>query len=623
MSVREYVGARYVPLFVGEWDNSKTYEPLTVVTYQGNSYTSRQYIPVGVDIANADFWAPSGNYNAQIEQYRRDVWAFNGRITNLETIAEYQTGEFNIYELNSRYSLTLVQADGKNIVFECGDADASDSIDSFFVNHDVTHIDALIITHYHGDHYSGFDTVANYCDATTDIFVQMETSDANDDYSDYVTGRAFCDGVIATHGLKPSIIPLQGSVHEYGLVKLKFWNTNVAYCGAYDTAYGNTSRALDTSTTPATVSQISTLNNYSLVTRVEYGNNSYVDTGDIEGAAQERLAEFMQPCTVAKLPHHLVNRMGYLRFFDKLSPLAWIVTHNNQGTNATNTEIDASSLQYYYIFRYMMFNQDSRPLITNINAEVKVRIIDGEIMEYQGKTYRYTDFATQELGIPAMLPPNYYSENPYVIFVLSLDDAWSVKLASNYYPKYVFRTNYNWSIGKTLFTQQLKEMFATSSSYSQAQTIFLDFFDLPRAKFHSSTWGYNVIELLANFSYADWQNGAQNYKRYSLGNAPYSLTGSWTLGSELGATNYEKIKHSTNLVAVLSNNVRVPLNRLNSIASNSDFSGEFSGVASNPELSALYFIRLNQNGTLVACGRRLLSSDTVENVTVVEFRVID
>ena len=81
VGTRQYIGARYVPLFGRkgedsiEWDNTGTYEPLTIVLYQGNSYTSRQFVPVGVEITNQDFWAITGNYNAQIEQYRRETAA--------------------------------------------------------------------------------------------------------------------------------------------------------------------------------------------------------------------------------------------------------------------------------------------------------------------------------------------------------------------------------------------------------------------------------------------------------------------------------------------------------------------------------------------------------------------
>lgn len=64
-----------MPLFADpiDWDNTKTYEPLTIVYHQGNSYTSRQSVPAGVDITNTTYWALTGNYNAQIEQYRNET----------------------------------------------------------------------------------------------------------------------------------------------------------------------------------------------------------------------------------------------------------------------------------------------------------------------------------------------------------------------------------------------------------------------------------------------------------------------------------------------------------------------------------------------------------------------
>ena len=99
MAVRQYVGARYVPIFgrKGEnsivWDNTKPYEPLTVVLYQGASYTSRQYVPIGIDIRNEEYWALTGNYNAQVEQYRQEVRTFDGRITANAEAIEAETAE--------------------------------------------------------------------------------------------------------------------------------------------------------------------------------------------------------------------------------------------------------------------------------------------------------------------------------------------------------------------------------------------------------------------------------------------------------------------------------------------------------------------------------------------------
>lgn len=82
----EYTGMRYVPVFADppEWSSANSYEPLEIVIHEGNSYTSKTFVPVGIDISNEDFWALTGNYNAQVEQYRQEVLAFDGRITKLE-----------------------------------------------------------------------------------------------------------------------------------------------------------------------------------------------------------------------------------------------------------------------------------------------------------------------------------------------------------------------------------------------------------------------------------------------------------------------------------------------------------------------------------------------------------
>ena len=81
--VTQYIGARYVPLFATplEWDSNKTYEPLTIVYNEGNSYTSRQFVPAGILLTNEAYWALTGNYNAQIEQYRSEVAKFSGNIS--------------------------------------------------------------------------------------------------------------------------------------------------------------------------------------------------------------------------------------------------------------------------------------------------------------------------------------------------------------------------------------------------------------------------------------------------------------------------------------------------------------------------------------------------------------
>lgn len=70
---RQYIGARYVPKFADPiaWDKANSYEALTIVTYLNNSYTSKKPVPANTEITDTEYWAVTGNYNAQVEDYRQ------------------------------------------------------------------------------------------------------------------------------------------------------------------------------------------------------------------------------------------------------------------------------------------------------------------------------------------------------------------------------------------------------------------------------------------------------------------------------------------------------------------------------------------------------------------------
>lgn len=106
MGVTEYIGNRYVPIFGRkdedsiEWDNTKPYEPLTIVTYLGNSYTSRKNVPAGVAITNQEYWALTGLFNSQVEAYRSEVTYYDSRIQkNTDDIALINGSISDIHQL--------------------------------------------------------------------------------------------------------------------------------------------------------------------------------------------------------------------------------------------------------------------------------------------------------------------------------------------------------------------------------------------------------------------------------------------------------------------------------------------------------------------------------------------
>ena len=134
--VTQYVGARYVPLFANpaHWSSEREYEPLTIVLYQGNSFTSMQYVPVGIDITNEEFWAQTGNYNAQIEQYRQEVREYTKKVATLENTQTQQGATIETLKSttenlgNSVNTLnTKVETQGETINVLDGRVDALDT----------------------------------------------------------------------------------------------------------------------------------------------------------------------------------------------------------------------------------------------------------------------------------------------------------------------------------------------------------------------------------------------------------------------------------------------------------------------------------------------------------------
>lgn len=101
---RQYVGARYVPKVMGEWNKALQYEALSIVTYAGNSFTSKVPVPANIDISNTTYWVNTGNYNAQVEAYRQDVSRVKSDLNN-EIVNRKNDTKDNILWIGDSYSV--------------------------------------------------------------------------------------------------------------------------------------------------------------------------------------------------------------------------------------------------------------------------------------------------------------------------------------------------------------------------------------------------------------------------------------------------------------------------------------------------------------------------------------
>lgn len=107
MAVKQYIGARYVPkFFVGpngshEWLREYAYEPLTIVSHLGASYTSRKPVPVGIEITNTEYWVLTANYQGQIT----DVVE---RVNALTEIVDGVNDKVNAVEESVKHNITFL-----------------------------------------------------------------------------------------------------------------------------------------------------------------------------------------------------------------------------------------------------------------------------------------------------------------------------------------------------------------------------------------------------------------------------------------------------------------------------------------------------------------------------------
>ena len=84
MSVRQYIGARYVPRFLGMWNNITQYEALDVVDNgSGTSYIARKIVPAGTPLTNPEFWFIYGASSGAILDLQDRMNSAENDIANL------------------------------------------------------------------------------------------------------------------------------------------------------------------------------------------------------------------------------------------------------------------------------------------------------------------------------------------------------------------------------------------------------------------------------------------------------------------------------------------------------------------------------------------------------------
>lgn len=75
MTVRQYIGARYVPKYADpiDYQINKPYEPLTIVKYNNALYTSKKSVPAGVNPSNGEYWVYSSDFTGEVSYIMEQI----------------------------------------------------------------------------------------------------------------------------------------------------------------------------------------------------------------------------------------------------------------------------------------------------------------------------------------------------------------------------------------------------------------------------------------------------------------------------------------------------------------------------------------------------------------------
>lgn len=74
----DYIGSRYIPKFMGDYDNTQMYEALCVVDNgSGTSYISQKIVPPGTPLTDTDYWAVYGASSGAIINLQNQIDAIH------------------------------------------------------------------------------------------------------------------------------------------------------------------------------------------------------------------------------------------------------------------------------------------------------------------------------------------------------------------------------------------------------------------------------------------------------------------------------------------------------------------------------------------------------------------
>ncbi|MBE6063292.1 MAG: MBL fold metallo-hydrolase [Clostridium butyricum] len=234
----------------------------------------------------------------------------------------------------------LIQVNNKNLLIDSGPSSSKHKLMKYLKKLNISKFDYVIATHPHEDHIGNMSTLIDSFNITN--FYAPKVSD---------NSKTFEEMIYSLKKKNLKITPIKRGTDNIDLGN----NTNVYVFSPINTSYDN-------------------LNNYSAVLKIQYGNTSFLFTGDAEKEVEQDILNHNDNITadVIKIGHHGSSTSTTPNFLKAVNPSASIIS---VGKNNVYNHPDKKTLNLLVKNKIPIYR-------TDINKNI-VLISDGNTIKKQ------------------------------------------------------------------------------------------------------------------------------------------------------------------------------------------------------------------------------------------------